>query len=363
MTEAPPRPPPLAQQPPRRRRPALVVEAVVIAVVVLVAVVVTRALSTGGTSSAPAAPPTSVTADVEPGVVDIVSTLGYQSARSAGTGMVLSASGEVLTNNHVINGATSVEVTDIGDGRTYRAVVAGTDASHDVAVLHLQGASGLARVPFGDSSSVAVGDAVVAIGNAGGAGGAPRTASGRVTALDQTIVASDSQGLSEQLAGMIQTDAAIQPGYSGGPLVDADGRVIGINTAASNGYTVEGGAGEGYAIPTNTALGIARQIEAGEASETIHIGPAAFLGVGVQDAPGGAGAQVVGVIDGSPAEQAGLVAGDTITALDDRTVPSASSLVDALRAFHPGDTIRITWLDTSGQRHSTGVQLVTGPAN
>ena len=176
-----------------------------------------------------------IAAKVSPGLVDVVSTLGDENGQAAGTGMVLTSNGEVLTNNHVIDGATSISVTDIGNGHTYKATVVGYDKTKDIAVLQLQNASGLQTVTFGDSSTVTVGQQVVAIGNAEGKGGQPSVVTGSVTALNQSITASDegSASNSEQLSGLIQTNAPIQPGDSGGPLVNSAGQVIGIDTAAS----------------------------------------------------------------------------------------------------------------------------------
>src|SRR6266705_5716268 len=172
-----------------------------------------------------------IAARTDPGLVDVVTTLGYQHARAAGTGLVLTSSGEVLTNDHVIDGATSIKVTDVGNGRTYAASVVGYDKSDDIAVLQLKNASGLTTVSLGDSSQVKSGDKVVALGNAGGKGGAPSVAAGKVTALNQAITASDEGGGSaEHLTGMIETNANIQPGDSGGALVNAAGQVVGINT-------------------------------------------------------------------------------------------------------------------------------------
>ena len=176
-----------------------------------------------------------IAARVDPGLVDVISTDGYQQATSEGTGIVLTSTGEVLTNNHVINGATSIKVVDVGNGKTYTAAVVGYDATQDVAVLQLQGASGLTTASLGDSSSVQTGDSVVALGNAGGKGGTPSVATGSVTALNQSITASDDlSGVSEQLTGLIETNADIQPGDSGGSLVNAYGEVIGMDTAASS---------------------------------------------------------------------------------------------------------------------------------
>ena len=177
-----------------------------------------------------------IAAKVDPGLVDVISTLGDQSATAEGTGIVLTSTGEVLTNNHVIDGATSVKVVDIGNGKTYTATVVGYDKTKDVAVLKLQNASGLQTAPLGDSSSVAVGQNVTALGNAEGKGGTPAVATGQVTALGQSITASDegSSTNSEQLTGMIQSNVPIQPGDSGGSLVSSSGQVVGMDTAASS---------------------------------------------------------------------------------------------------------------------------------
>ncbi|MEV0068274.1 trypsin-like peptidase domain-containing protein [Amycolatopsis sp. NPDC050768] len=199
----------------------------------------------GGTSST-SIDPNGIATKVDPGLVDVNTELGYQSAAAAGTGIVLTSDGEILTNNHVVEGATSIKVTDIGDGKTYTASVLGYDRSHDIAVIKLNGASGLKTATLGNSSAVAVGDAVVGIGNAGGAGGTPAVAAGKVTALNQSITASDeSASSSEQLTDLIQVDADIQSGDSGGPLVNANGQVIGVDTAASQGFQFNGGQGQG----------------------------------------------------------------------------------------------------------------------
>ena len=211
---------------------------------------------------------------VDPALVDVVSTDGDQGATSAGTGIVLSPTGLVLTNNHVIDGATSIKVTDVGNGKTYTATVVGYDASHDVAVIQLQGASGLTTANLGDSSTVQVGDNVTALGNAEGKGGTPSVAPGTVTALNQSITASDElSSVSEQLTGLIETNAPIQPGDSGGSLVNSYGQVIGMDTAAGSSSQVQGQsstATQAYAIPINEALSIAKQIESGTTSADVH---------------------------------------------------------------------------------------------
>jgi S1-C subfamily serine protease len=190
--------------------------------------------------------------NVDPGLVDINTTLGYQNAAAAGTGIVLTSNGEILTNNHVIEGATSISVTDIGNGKTYKATVVGYDQSQDVAVIQLSGASGLKTASLGNSSTVGAGDKVVALGNAGGAGGTPSVAAGEVVALNQSITASDeSSGLSENLTGLIESNADIQAGDSGGSLVNQYGEVIGMDTAASSGYQLSPNSGGGNSFGGN----------------------------------------------------------------------------------------------------------------
>ena len=328
---------------------------------------------------------------VDPALVDVVSTDGDQGAVSAGTGIVLTSNGEVLTNNHVINGATSIKVTDIGNGKTYTATVVGYDASHDVAVIQLQNASGLTTASLGDSSTVQTGDRVTALGNAGGKGGTPSVATGAVTALNQSITASDDlSGSSEQLTGLIETNANIQPGDSGGPLVNAYGQVIGMDTAASSGTQFQSQSGQtaeqAYAIPINEAVSIASQIEAGHASSTTHIGATAFLGVQIQSASQGSsdgsggfggfgglgnqgsgnssasGVTVAGTLSGSPAANAGLTQGDVITALGGQSVATPEDISHVLVKYHPGDSISISWVDQAGQSHTANVTLANGPA-
>src|SRR5215475_12211614 len=205
-----------------------------------------HALLAGASAGAAALGATALTtsqiaAKVNPGLVDVVSTLGYQGAKAAGTGMVLTPNGEVLTNNHVIDGATSVKAVDVGNGRTYAAKVVGYDKSHDVAVLQLQGASGLQTVSL-SSAAPQDGQKVVALGNAGGKGGAPSVVTGRITGIGQSITAADEGAANpERLTGMIGHNAPIQPGDSGGPLVNRSGEVVGMNTAGSSSPSAGGG--------------------------------------------------------------------------------------------------------------------------
>ena len=325
----------------------------------------------GVTSGSKVLTTSQIASQTDPGLVDIYTTLGYQQAQAAGTGMVLTSSGEVLTNNHVINGATSITARDIGNGRTYQAKVVGYDHSHDVAVIQLQGASGLQTVTLGDSGSTSPGQKVVALGNALGKGGTPAVATGHIASLGASITASDEgAGTSEQLTGLIHHNAGIQPGDSGGPLVNTAGQVIGINTAASQGTHFQGQQTQAFAIPINQAKSIADQIEAGTSSTTVHIGPTGLLGVQIMSADSaaangiqaGAGATVAGVVSGTPAAGAGLTQGDVIVSVDGQSVSSPEQLQSALGQHHPGDSVTIGWQDQAGQTQSATVVLANGPA-
>ncbi len=385
-------PPPLPPRRARRSRASVVVAALLGAAIVALAAigiahlfassapVLTMQPPAGSGVTVPAAQVgpstgTSIASRVDPGLVDINVMFGNQGARGAATGMVLTPSGEVLTNNHVIQGATSINATDVGNGKTYPATVVGYDRSHDVAVLQLQGAGGLQTVPLGDSSTATVGARVTALGNAGGTGGTPHVAGGSIIALGQTITASDiGGGNAERLSGLIQTNAAIRPGDSGGPMVNGAGQVIGMDAAASapTRFVVQQGT-QGFAIPINDALSISKQIDAGVTSSTVHIGPTGFLGVEVipTGQPGGfgsatgtqrSGAFIGGTLPGYPAAQAGLAKGDVITSVDGQTVTTATGLTGLLSAHHPGDTVQIQWVDPSGHAHSAAVKLASGPA-
>ena len=315
-----------------------------------------------------------IATQTDPGLVDVMTNLGLQQAQAAGTGVVLTQSGEILTNNHVIKGATSIKVRDIGNGRTYAAKVVGYDQSRDIAVIQAVGASGLQTAALGDSSTVKVGDKGVALGNALGKGGTPAVAVGHVAGLGASITASDEgAGTSEQLTGLIHHNAPIQPGDSGGPLVSNTGKVIGIDTAASgsSGFQFQQSARtQAFAIPISQAVKLAHQIEAGQASDTIHIGPTGLLGVGVMSAnqaasngiSAGSGAVVQQIVPNAPAAAAGITEGDVIIAAGGHTVTSPSGLQSALERFHPGDHVSITWTDQFGQNHTATVTLANGPA-
>jgi S1-C subfamily serine protease len=288
-------------------------------------------------------------ATVQTGVVVVNTNLAYQHGSAAGSGIVLTSSGEVLTNNHVIRGATTIKVVVPQTQKTYAARVLGYNVNADVALLQLQHATGLATATIGDSSKLARGQAVTAVGNAGGTGSLAVT-TGRITGLARTIIVSDDQGGSVRLANLVETDASLQPGDSGGALLDSAQRVIGMNSAASAGFSFHGSS-DAYAIPINRAVSIAKQIVAGRGSAQVHVGTTAFLGVQVQP----------GVVSGGPVSKAGLVPGDVITSVGGRALASPTRLVSVLLVHHPGDRVKLTWRDAAGESHTSTITLAAGP--
>jgi S1-C subfamily serine protease len=305
-----------------------------------------------------------VAAAIDPGVVDIETRVS--GGIGAGTGMVLTADGEIITNNHVIDGASQIVVTTVVDGKTYRANVVGADPADDIAVIKLVGASGLATIPIGNSDDVKVGDQIAAIGNAGGQGGDPAIAPGTVTALHQQITASDPDGSnSETLTDVIQVAADMQPGDSGGALADVNGKAIGINAAASAGRSrYRTTTNQGFAIPMNKALAIAQQLvatgstgnSAGSSSGSGSTATHGYLGVQVRDGSAG-GAQIVTVVTAGPAAGAGLQAGAVITAVDGTAVASASDLTTILQQHAAGDRVAVGWTGADGTDHKTTITL------
>jgi S1-C subfamily serine protease len=360
--------------------------------------------SGSGTSSA-------VLKKVAPGVVIINTTLQYSSEQAAGTGMVLNSSGLVLTNNHVIENATKISATVLSTGRSYPAKVVGYDVTGDIAEIQLQGASGLHTVPIGDSSQVKAGAAVVALGNAEGQSQIV-SAEGSITRVNQTVTANDQGGTvtSETLHGMLETNASIVAGDSGGPLSTAAGQVIGMDTAGGGGgFSPQQQSTSGFAIPINTALAVAHQISAEHASATVVIGYPPFIGIyigkGTSSSPqaqaaqqqnqsgfgasgGGngsgsgtpgcynsdgnltvpspiasvsAGTLVLGTICGSPATAAGLTAGSVITSVNGQTVGSPKSLTGLMSKFRPGASVSLTWVTPAGQTKTGTLSLTAGP--
>jgi S1-C subfamily serine protease len=316
----------------------------------------------------------SAAAQVTPAIVDVNSFVrtsyvpGSSSSRplGAGTGIILTSSGEVLTNNHVVRGATSIRVSVSGYGM-FPAKVVGVDTANDVALIQLRGATALPTATFGDPTALEIGQQVVAIGNALGKGGTPTATVGSVTGLDRSITAHDQQGGSEHLQGLIQTDALIRPGDSGGALADTSGQVVGLITAGRQSTEPTRGSTVGFAIPTDGALAIADQIRTGTTSGSVIVGPTGFLGVQVADrSPGAAGpagrttsgALVVGVVQGTPAAKV-IPPSVVITAVDGVKVSSAASLGDVLHQHRPGEVVTVTWV-SAGSTESVSVRLRGG---
>jgi S1-C subfamily serine protease len=359
------------------------------------------ASSLTGRSAVRSLNPRAVYGRLEPSIVDVTSTLRYDGETASGTGFVIEGKDAlVLTNNHVIRDATSVMARLTSTGQTYPARIVGADVGADVAVLQLQGASGLAAAPIGDSAAVSLGTPVLALGNLAGQGGSPTIAPGIINSINRTILANDgSSGFTETLHGMLQTSAQIEPGDSGGPLADAAGAVIGMDTAAGTGTSTAG-----YAIPIDSAMAVARQIEAGRPAPGITIGVGGFLGVVVvsttsqspqaqareerglaaagraQPGPAGcldtessaglpsavapvrSGALVDGVLCGTGAAAAGIGAGDVIIAVAGHPVSSPDELTNLVNAYRPGTLMPVTWVSTAGTTRTSMVTLQTAPA-
>ena len=358
---------------------------------------------------------TAVAKKVEPGMVDITSKLKLRGEVFEGTGMILTSSGLVLTNNHVVSGATasSLHARLVANNKTYAAQVVGWDETDDVALLQLKGASGLKTVQVGNSATLKLDQPVVALGNAGGVGGTPKVTQGIITNLNRSIRASDSgSGTSESLHNMLQTSAQIAPGDSGGPLANAEGQVIGMNTAANTANLPTQDA-QGYSIPINRALNLTKAMAAGQASKNVHIGAPPFIGIAIAStgsntatststspnkqlkqlnsiatanhdaidssgrclpnqlaspvpgsiAPASTGALVGAVFCGTPAAASSLQAGDVIVAVNGKPVTSAASLHSVISAFHPGNTVQITWVDLGGKQHTGPLTLAAGPVS
>jgi S1-C subfamily serine protease len=289
------------------------------------------------------------------GIVDIYTTLGFEHGLAAGTGMIISRSGEVLTNNHVIAGATKFKVVDVTTHHRYTATVTGYSVTRDIAVLQLANAHGLRTVKRGGAIPLHVGMQVVARGNAQGRGGQPKTARGRIIALHQQIVAAGEGADAEKLNNVIATDAPVVPGYSGGPLENSQNRVLGIVTAGSTDPAFH----RGFAIPLPQALQIARRIESGRPNANVHIGPTAFLGVRL--APVNDEAKIYSVISGKPADLAGLAAGDVITSLNGTKVSSPTDLRRAVLQLVPGKAVPIGWTNTSDIAQTGTITPISGP--
>ncbi len=280
------------------------------------------------------------------------------SGLAAGTGMILSSDGKVLTNYHVVAGSEKLAVTVVDTGDTYSATVLGFDQTRDVALLQLKDASGLTTVTT-DTTVPAEGTAVAAVGNAEG-GGELVKASGKVTGTDQSLtVSSDSPwGSTEDLSGLIETSARAVPGDSGGPMYDSQNEVVGMTTAGSTRDHTS------YAIPIATALAVVQQVETGQDAGTVRVGPAGYLGIRVADTGDtGTGKTITGVVSGSPADEAGVVAGSRLTKVGDTTIKASTNLATVIRSMEPGQRVTIEWIAPNGKHHTATVTLGSSPVN
>lgn len=292
------------------------------------------------------------------GVVVIETTLGYAGGRGEATGIVLTSSGRILTNNHVIRGATTVRVVVPGTGRSYAARVIGYDVTDDVAVLRAGGATNLRTLLSRGTATARIGEIVRAVGNADGTGSLVKT-TGQVTGLGRTITVNNDSGSTVTLHGLIEISAPLRPGDSGGPLLTTAGKLIGMDTAAaasSPGQDVS--TIDGYAIPIGRALAIERQIVAGKPSAKVHIGDTAFLGIATAS-PGVS--MIANVVPGSPAERAGLVVGDVITSIAGTKVKTSAQIAGVILSKKPGTRVSIAYRDAKGTRHAVSAVLTTGP--
>ncbi len=291
-----------------------------------------------------------------PGVV-LINTEAT-SGEGMGTGMVLTADGQVLTNYHVVDGSESVKVTVADTGNTYTAKVVGADSARDVALLQLSGAKNLSTVTVSQAAAK-LGDTVYAVGNGNGQGFLTRL-QGKVTGINEAIDVSEGTtfGPSSRLTDLIKTDADVVQGYSGGPLLNSSGEVVGLTTAASAGGDVDG-----YATPISEAMGVVSKIRAGEESGTVRIGPKGALGVQVGTDPSAEGAVIVAIPGDSAAGAAGLSRGDIITAIDGKEISSASELASLVGSKEPGTRVTVTWQNSAGTSKRATVTLGTSTVN
>ncbi|MBP3222461.1 MAG: trypsin-like peptidase domain-containing protein [Actinomycetaceae bacterium] len=268
----------------------------------------------------------------------LIITTEVQGGIGAGTGMIISEDGYAITNYHVVEGSTQIQVTT-GEEKQYTAKVVGRNADVDIAVLKIDSDETLPAIQF-DNNEPSVGDKVFALGNANGQGYLSEL-QGRVTAVNQTITVTDEDGSTHELQNLIETNTAIVPGYSGGPLFNSQGNVIGVDVAGSSRNQGRMN-GQGYSIPAKDALAIVEQIKSGSTEGNTKTGPNGALGIQVQDST--AGVQIVQVLEGSAAEKAGLQAKDIITAVDDTQVTTASALAQEIRDKGKGTKVSVTFL-------------------
>ena len=302
---------------------------------------------------------------VDKGIVDITATSGITNDAELATGMVITHAGLVLTNNHAIAGSTSISVREVDSGTTFQATVVGYDTNLDVAVLQLSDVHNLATVTLSPKAKIAVGEAVVAIGNADGANATPIVVTGKVLGKDKSIVAEGGPTGSEDLSGLVSDNADIVPGDSGGPLISPKGKIIAMDTAASTSLVSTSAntkaSPRSFAVPIATVEKVVKALKDHHTMPGLHAGPSAFLGVEIGTTSASPGAVVEGVLPGDAAASV-LTPGDVITKIDSAAVTSPNSLLTDLEAYSPGDSVLITYEDSSGSSATASLTLGTGPA-
>ncbi len=324
-----------------------------------------------------------ILAKVEPAVVSINANSGSGGAggdfvESAGSGMILTSDGEVLTNDHVVAGSTSVTVTLFGQTNALPSHVLGTDPSNDVSLIQIDGASNLPTVTLGDSSQTRVGDAVLAIGNALALAGGPTVTQGIVSAEGRTLAAQNDDGQTEQLTGLLQTDAAINPGNSGGPLVNSLAQVVGMNTAVASSTTGNAPTENiGFAITVDSVKPLLPQLRKGgtggagtSATPVLPSANSAYMGVTVgpvtpslqqlDHLTPSSGALIISVEPGSPAQKAALHADDVIVSFNGAVIQSPEDLTAAIHPLSAGDHV-VVGLYRGSTRLDVGVTLGARP--
>ncbi|MEC7434054.1 MAG: trypsin-like peptidase domain-containing protein, partial [Actinomycetota bacterium] len=297
-----------------------------------------------------------VAAQVGPSTVTVMAELatGFGQSGSVGTGIIATSDGEIVTNAHVVEGATSLRVRLAGETEPREATLLAIDVGNDLALLDIEG-EGFPAAVFARPGSIRLGDEVVAIGFALDLDGAPTVTLGIVSALNRTLVTDVGA-----LDGLLQTDAAISSGNSGGPLVNAAGEVVGINTAVARGSSTLAASNIGFSISVDEALPIFEQLRKQSRGEQRKEG---FLGVALDERiDGGVGAVIRDVNVGTPADAAGLQAGDIVIAVDGATVEGAAGLIAAIRDLEPGDSVQIT-VQRSDERLEVVAELTSRPTS
>jgi len=356
----------------RRRAGSVLLVVVTAAAGLLVSAPATVDVALPPPPPAPEAPPPpppltaeELAAHTLPVVVTIDASSGWTGV--TGTGIVLTSDGTVLTNHHVVSGATEITAVSVATGLIHDVEVLGYDSTRDLAVLHLGAANDLPVAPIADELPP-VGTRVTAFGNSQG-GGVVVATPGSIVAFDRNVVVRDAtDGSRHRLTGMVQTDAPIRPGDSGGPLVDEYGVVVGINTAGAvhrEDATPVDSTPESYAVPITEAMAVVEQVRSGVSGGSVHVGPTPRLGASVVTSRGNGrdpGAEILWVSYGSPAYRAGLDIGDVVVTFDGQPVTSIADLEELLMRHRPGDAVAIEWVTEAGEKHSTSVVLDDGPA-